>query len=321
VLHFVKNKFEEALVLEVWNIGISRTPIHQVIAQNQAEPVRWLPESGPYHFRADPFLLPDGPGLKILCEDFDHATGRGVIAALTVSEDTLATRTEPAIDTGVHMSYPCLVRDGGQTYCIPETLASGGVPVFRAVELPTRWEPAGYLLKQFPAADPTVFRYQGRWWLFSTNGLEFGGIENLYAWFAEDLPGPWTSHSLNPLKSDARSSRPAGLPFLIEDVLYRPAQNCERGYGSSITINRIVSLSPTTFEEEAVARVAPDSRGPYPCGLHTISTFGGLTVIDGMRRRFVLDKGRILSRERERLRQREEKGRATPSVTRGLTGR
>ena len=68
----------------------------------------------------------------------------------------------------------------------------------------------------------------------------------------------------------------------------RPAQDCSRTYGGAITFNRIVRLTPTAFEEEVVGRLAPEADGPYPDGLHTISSAGGVTIIDGKVLRFVL---------------------------------
>ncbi len=51
-------------------------------------------------------------------------------------------------------------------------------------------------------------------------------------------------------------------------------------------INRINRLSPSAFDEEAVAVVEPDPAGPYPQGLHTISKVGDFTLVDGKRFEF-----------------------------------
>jgi hypothetical protein len=46
---------------------------------------------------------------------------------------------------------------------------------------------------------------------------------------------------------------------------------------------RVDTLTPTQFAETPVRRIAPDPRGAYPEGLHTIAGVGELTVIDGKR--------------------------------------
>ena len=83
------------------------------------------------------------------------------------------------------------------------------------------------------------------------------------------------------------TSRPAGTPFWVDGALYRPAQDCSSTYGARVQINRILVLTPTDFSEEVVACVEPDSRGLYPRGLHTLSSLGRQTLVDGKRSVFV----------------------------------
>jgi hypothetical protein len=140
-------------------------------------------------------------------------------------------------------------------------------------------------MADFPAVDPTVFEHDGRWWMLCTH-KEYGDNGELHAFYADDLLGPWSPHVGNPVKTDDSSSRPAGTPFTHEGRLYRPAQDCSSGYGLRVVLNEIVRLTPTEFDEHVVTTVAPDASGPYPDGLHTISTAGDWTVIDGKRRIF-----------------------------------
>jgi hypothetical protein len=83
------------------------------------------------------------------------------------------------------------------------------------------------------------------------------------------------------VKTDVRSSRPAGTPFYHDEHFYRPAQDCAVTYGDSIRINRIVRLTPTEFSEEPVARIRPPAGSPYTQGFHTLSAGGDITVVDG----------------------------------------
>ena len=120
-----------------------------------------------------------------------------------------------------------------------------------------------------PIIDPTIFQYEGRWWLFGTRA-DAGDNFKLFGWHADELTGPWRPHSANPLKTDIRSSRPAGPPFVHDGALYRPAQDCSTGYGAAVVVNRVLTLTPDAFEEEIVSRIAPDTGGRYPTGLHTL---------------------------------------------------
>jgi hypothetical protein len=87
------------------------------------------------------------------------------------------------------------------------------------------------------------------------------------------------------VKTDVRSSRPAGTPFVHEGSLYRPAQDCSRTYGGRIALNRIVTLTSEDFLEEPVALIEPVRSSRYPDGVHTVSAFGEHTLVDGKRRR------------------------------------
>jgi hypothetical protein len=185
----------------------------------------------------------------------------------------------------VHASYPFVFEHDGDRFCVPELGRARRVDLFRAGEDGT-WDRVATLVDGFPAVDPTLFRYAGLWWLLCTDA-DRGPNVKLHAWWALDLLGPWRPHAANPLKTDVRSSRPAGTPFVHAGVLYRPAQDDSRTYGGRVVLNRVVHLTPSEFEEEPVASVEPDPDGPYPNGLHTISAAGELTLIDGKRSRFI----------------------------------
>jgi hypothetical protein len=190
-----------------------------------------------------------------------------------------------AIELPVHMSYPYLLERAGEIYCIPETARAREIMLFKAEEFPHKWLKCCKLVSDFPGLDNTVFEYRGRWWLAS---VDLQQQMALFIWYAPDLFGPWTPHSGNPVKRDISSARSAGTPFVHDGFLYRPAQDCSRTYGGRIVLNRILRLTPTEFKEEQVAPIEPEAAGPYPYGLHTISSLGKNTLLDG--KRFIFDK-------------------------------
>jgi hypothetical protein len=190
------------------------------------------------------------------------------------------------IDTGTHASYPYLFQWDGQFWCVPETFQAQEVRLYRATEFPVEWELESVLIRGVAALDPTVLHHAGRWWLFCTDH-KTGPNSKLRIWHADHLTGPWLPHPLNPVKTDIRSSRPAGTPFVVDDILYRPAQDGSQTYGGRVTINRVNVLSETEFSEEVVATIGPLRQGPYRDGLHTISAIGDRTVVDARRDTFI----------------------------------
>ena len=280
---FVGAQIRGLFMADVWNIGVVETTIDRVALSGEPLSVLWIEELPRGRYLADPFGLPTRGSTSVLAEEFDHRAQRGTISTIAVSG--LRGAPVPVLVTDEHRSYPFVFVDGDEVFLVPESFRSRTVDIFRARSYPDEWEHFARLLHDFPAVDPTVFHHAGRWWLFCTHGKS-GPNSELWAWFAPRLDGPWKEHSLNPIKIDVRSSRPAGTPFVASGHLYRPAQDCSKTYGGRIVINRLLELDPRAFAEEAVSVIEPPP-GPYPDGLHTISSAGDHTLVDGKRRQFL----------------------------------
>lgn len=282
---FARRQWRELMLAEHWNVGVIDAPIETLVS-GRHPPVRWWPPTPKSSFVADPFAVETDSGLVALVEEYDQRRREPRIIAVRDAGGHEPERLGTISGFDVHGSYPFLLEHEGQVLCIPEQQRTGEVRLYRAVELPLRWERVATLLEGVSVSDPTVVRHEGRWWLFGVDHAR-GNHTKLCAWHAPDLYGPWAPHALNPLKTDVRSSRPAGTPFHVDGVLYRPAMDCSRTYGGRVVINRVTSLSPVHFDEEPCADVEPDPSGPCPDGLHTLASVGRVTLVDGKRHRFV----------------------------------
>jgi hypothetical protein len=230
---------------------------------------------------ADPFVIVRNQQRYLFCEEFDYSVSKGRIVLAEMSDrKILELRT--IIELPIHVSYPYLLHENGELYCVPETHEAEEIGLYKIVGFPHLWKKVGVLVSHFSGLDSTLFRYQGRWWLTSAD-VDY----RLFIWHAMTLLGPWIPHSSNPVKSNIESSRPAGTPFTHDGYLYRPAQDCSKTYGGRIVLNKISQLTPTEFNEKAAAFIEPDPDGPYPDGLHTISASGDITFLDGKRTRFI----------------------------------
>jgi hypothetical protein len=268
-----------------WRIGIADAPIHRFLEPDFAPAVRWLPPPGRRGYYADPFPLPGdaGPGgLEIGCEFWDARDGRGRLVALDADG---AAHPLLGFPGDVHLSYPFFVRDQGEDYCIPESSQAGDVNLYRR-QRGREWAFAATLLPEFPGVDATVFRLETRWWMFTTPA----GVHSnsaLYLFHAPALRGPWTPHRLNPVKSDPSSARPAGTPFVHNNALYRPVQDCSAVYGGALAINRVERLSPDAFAESVAIRLQPPRTWRWRRGWHTLSAAGERTLLDAKRVAFL----------------------------------
>ena len=273
-----------------WNIGVVDAPIDGVLAAGFAPRITWLPARAG-HFAADPFGVDRGGVLHVLFEDFDQVGGIGSIQHVSIAGNGEVSVPQRVLETPGHASYPFLIEHAGSIFMLPETSSADELVLYEADPFPGRWRPVRALLSGVPAVDASVVHHEGRWWMFATR-IDRGDNHNLFVWHAAELDGPWLAHRANPVKTDVRSTRPGGTPFVHDGALYRPAQDCSRVYGGRIVVNRIDVLAPDAFVERPVAVLEPRPQSPYPDGLHTLSAAGRRTMIDGNRNHLVGDATR-----------------------------
>ena len=284
---------------DVWNIGLVRQPIAAFLDPNANYEIEWLSEPPDGAFLADPFGLVVDQTLQVFCERFDYPIAKGTICTFSWPTSQEAS-FESVIEQPFHLSYPYLISHNDKLYGVLEQAQSRRVDLYQAKQNMSDWHRVATIIDDFPAVDSTIFKHQGHWWLICASSDEGAFSSKLYVWYAADLFGPWTAHSGNPVKTDIRSTRPAGTPFVHQGELYRPAQDCSADYGAQMVINRIIRLTPTEFKEEIVIFIAPNQHGPYPDGIHTLSAVGeNITLVDGKRIEFRWDA--LLGRIRRRL--------------------
>jgi hypothetical protein len=288
-----------------WNIGIVDAPIEKFLEMSVPQPVTWLPATPTAEYRADPFGTWIEGRLTILCEYYSYRDDRGYIVAIDAGSgeagaqfDARGVRVQIGPETPVHLSYPYLFETDGRLCCAPESSAAQEIAVYDIEHFPDRWTRTDTLIAGRGIVDATVFQHGDLWWMAASELAAKGANSELHLWFAERLGGPWQPHPGNPVKIDVRSARPAGTPFWVAGVMYRPAQDCSSTYGARVTINRVLTLTPFEFREEEAATVNPDLAGKYPKGLHTVSACGNKTLIDGKRSVFAFDEFLRVLRQR-----------------------
>lgn len=283
---------------EQWCVGIVDKPIHAFIGATTVENVNWLFRDERHRYFADPFGIANGSEVTILAEEYPATTNRGKISSFVVRDGAVVRSPAVVLERDGHLSYPYLFRHGDTIYCVPESNELSEITLYQITRFPDQWKKIKTLLHG-KYVDPTVIRYDERWWLFASS-MEHEGVTTLYIWHATDLLGEWTPHPGNPVKSDVSTSRPAGTPFVHEGRLYRPAQNCGNTYGGGVALNRVTRLTEDEFEEELVTHLQPESPGPFPLGLHTLSAVGDRTLIDGKTYLFSIDQFRDVLRAKLR---------------------
>jgi hypothetical protein len=221
----------------------------------------------------------------ILFEELLYSVDRGRVAMVEIDAKGRANAPTTVLERDYHLSYPFLLQHQGDWFMLPECDNGARVEIYRATRFPHEWTQEGELDTGLQLVDATLQEIDGRWWMFGACVDQSGHAwTELHVFSASSPFGPFTAHRRNPVVTDVRSARPAGRPFRHGGSWYRPAQDCSRGYGSAISIQRIERLDDRGYAERTVTRLEPRWRGDL-VGTHTINAVDGLTVIDARRRR------------------------------------
>ncbi len=265
---------------EMYGVALLDRRPEEFLLDRRCPAAQWIQIPPSQGFIADPFFWPGRPGV-LLCETYLHRTGLGELTALSIDAGRVVGSEPLPLGVGCHLSYPSTWAEEGRVLCLPEMAASRRQVLYELKPGMTP-EPLCVVGEDIGMADPTLMKVDGLYWIAYTD-TDVGTYDNLCLLHAPRLEGPWSPHLGNPVKIDARSSRPGGTPFRVGDKLYRPAQDCSREYGGALAINHVTLCTPDGYREEPVAMLRPDLDGPFPDGLHTLSFGDGLAVIDGKR--------------------------------------
>ena len=107
-----------------------------------------------------------------------------------------------------HLSYPYVFAWKGDYYMVPETLETQSIRLYQATDFPVCWSPVASLVEGMHA-DPSIFRFNARWWMFACSTPYLHDTLRLY--FARKLLGPWREHPASPIiEGNKRIARPGG---------------------------------------------------------------------------------------------------------------
>jgi hypothetical protein len=271
--------------VDYWNIGVVSAPIHSFLEKDFYPPVKWFPKLPKKIFFADPFMLVDGNKLHIFFEEYPYKELKGKIAYICY-ENGQFSGPETVLDEPFHLSYPYILKIDGDIYMIPQN-RTDKVMMYKAIDFPLKWEKRHVLIDNFPGVDSTPFNYEGVWWMF-TSARNDGKNHNLKIYYADDIFGEWHAHPQNPIKTDVRSARSAGTPYVYEGVLYRPAMNYSEKPQGSITINKVLKITKEAYQEVKHNEVRPYKNSLFPDKIHTLCGNDEYTVIDGCKESFIL---------------------------------
>jgi hypothetical protein len=201
-------------------------------------------------FVADPFMIRAGAGWHMFFEVMPAAQRKGAIGHATSPDGFTWAYDRLVLAEAFHLSYPCVIEADGAFYLVPESHEAGAIRLYRAEAFPYRWA-AMATLAEGDWVEPTLFPWDGRWWLLAATPARHA--TELHLFEAAELTGPWREHPMSPLvRDDPAAARPGGRVIAHGGTLLRFAQDCSRRYGERVRAFEIVELTRRRYRERAV---------------------------------------------------------------------
>lgn len=241
-------------------------------------------------FVADPFMINDDGKWYMFFEVLNKQSHHGDIG-LAVSDDGLTwTYKQIVLDESFHLSYPNVFKLDSEYYMIPETREAYSVRLYKSNDFPYKWSYVANLVEG-NYVDPSVFHYDGLWWMFVSERNDV-----LHLFYSSDLKGEWKSHPASPLvKLDGNIARPAGRVLFYDNKIFRYTQDCDPAYGSEVCAFEIVKLTAEDYQEKAVS-YNPILKGSnqgwnaqkmHHIDPHNVEGVGWLACVDGYGKSYV----------------------------------
>lgn len=286
----ILSKYIDKLFFKKWIIGICHGNIEDIIRSKTFDlDINWLLREPFDKFYGDPFPVSFQDGnVKILLEEYDYSDDYGKISTMTFDRDFKKVNHRILLDTKSHLSYPFVFKENNKTYVFPEARKSGKLACYEYDSINESIHFKQNIL-DLPLLDSTILKHDNSYWIFGTlseNDTDY----KLSVFFSDSLLGPYTPHPSNPVKSGLNGTRSAGSFIEIDEIIYRPTQNCEEEYGKSITINRVTELNQINVIEEPYMTICIDEKNRYSYGMHkihTINVIDNIIVVDGMNWNFL----------------------------------
>lgn len=263
-----KNRFKDT-----WSIGIYEGDSLSNLKSNKdiTNPVLTYKDVTDIdaRFVADPFGISTNGQIDMFMEVLNEKTNLGEIGYAHSIDGEKWEYKKIIIKEPFHLSYPYVFESKNKYYLIPESSEDLSVRLYESVDYPKKWKYIGNLISGYPYLDPSIFRYEGHWWLFvsiNNNSL------NLY--HSDNLHEGWKPHPSNPIvKMNGHKARSAGRVIVNGNKIIRLAQDCESYYGKQVFAYEIIKLNELEYEERKFSEkplISESGKGWNAKGMHHI---------------------------------------------------
>lgn len=269
----IRQKLRLFVTEQRWTLGFIENPIDDIVSGG-ALVVHYIKGQPKDRWFADPFILShNDETIVLLVEEFLYKTRLGRIARLTIrKKDYQLISDEVVLELNSHLSFPAIKRKSGHVYIYPENAAGLGLALY---EYDFQLNQCTYIktISPKPLADAIITDVFGEELMFTTQIPDHNGKELSVYKFSSSIP------FLSKVCSfESNIARNAGDWFKVDNTVYRPAQDCNGGYGMAVLLQKVCKESES-FEFNTIRRI--ESTNPdYTTGCHTFNYYDGMCVID-----------------------------------------
>lgn len=273
-----------------WNLAFVDESLEDIV-KNKSVTVHYMKGNNRRQWFADPFIL-DVTEDHIIClvEELSYKTMKGRIAKLIIDRKNyrlLASKI--LLDLPTHLSFPFIFRQDDKVYILPENSASGNSTIYVYDSVDDSLKPHNITARR-PYTDATIFSDGNKTYLLTTQKPKpNGNILDIYDF--DPITLTVNNEPIQSITFDNNRARNAGEIFKVNEKLFRPAQDCNGGYGKGVILQELKKTSDG-FVFEDYCSFYPDS-WTYNMGYHTFNSYKEVTVMDAHGYRFLLI-GRLL---------------------------
>lgn len=270
----IRQKIRLFVTEQRWTLGFIENPVEDIVTGKEVN-VRYIKGQPKDRWYADPFILcTDNDTIVLLVEEFLYETRLGRISKLIIrKKDLQLISDEVVLELNSHLSFPAIKREGGKVYIYPENAGGLGLALY---EYDMKQNTCTYIktISSKPLADAIITDVFDEELMFTTQIPKHNGNELSVYRFNND--GQPILFSTCHFESDI--ARNAGDWFKVGDTVYRPAQDCNGGYGKAVILQKI-QHERENFVFNNIRRIESNNTD-FSTGCHTFNVYNGLTVID-----------------------------------------
>lgn len=264
------------LTVNTWQVGFPQATTLENIVAGRPYEIKLLKGVPNDRWYADPFILDVSPThITLLVEEFQLSCMKGRIARLYISRtDYKIDRNDTLLDLDTHLSFPTIVRTDDGVYILPENLAGGKWRAYKYDEASAKCILPCTVCEE-PLVDAVMQEIDGEKYIFAT--LKDNANGKHLRIYRQDRQG--TFKVCQTVTFADNTARNGGAFFHIDGRMYRPAQDCNGGYGMGLSIQRVERDADGQFVFTETKRLR-SPRKHLDQGLHTLNEYKGVTVVD-----------------------------------------